>query len=175
MIPRRPRTKSKLKKRIICRKCFTVFQNESTKNLTSCPNCKRVIDARIRTEQSKVYNLKHPDRVKKYKQYDKEYKRERGKTGRERVRMVVLNILSGNNPKCIRCGCNDKRFLEINHKNGGGGKEMAKGKRSNQFYWDIYMGRRTVDDLELLCKPCNAIHALELKHGKVKLKVLCIE
>jgi predicted RNA-binding Zn-ribbon protein involved in translation (DUF1610 family) len=165
-------TKAKLKKRIICRNCYIVFENESKRIRTKCPKCGKIIDARIRTEASKVYNQKHPERTLNYKRYDKEHKKERGKISRERVRKVVFNIISNNNPKCENCGCDDVRLLEINHKDGGGNKELQNGKRTNVFMWDIYMGRRKTNDLNLLCRPCNALHFLELKFGKIPMKML---
>ncbi len=42
----------------------------------------------------------------------------------------------------------------------------------HKFYRDIALMRRTVEDLELLCKPCNAVHALELKHGQLPFRVV---
>jgi len=45
-------------------------------------------------------------------------------------------------------------------------------KKSMRFYFDIASGKRKTDDLELLCKPCNAIHCLELKHGPLPMKVV---
>ena len=171
MVNRKARTKSKLKKRIVCKQCFNVFQNESLKIRAECPFCHKIIDARIRTEYSKNYNKKHPERAKKYKEYDKKYKRERGMILRKRIRMVNFNIISGSNPICANCGCNDVRLLEINHINGGGNKELQNGKNTNSFAWDIYMGRRTTNDLNLLCRPCNSIHYLELKYGKLAYKI----
>ena len=165
-------TKSKLKKRIVCKKCYIVFNNKSTKIRTSCPNCGNIIDARIRTEWAREYNKKHPERIKNYKLYDKKYKRERGKICRERVKKVVFNIISNNNPVCANCGCDDLRLLEINHIKGGGNKELKKGKNTNVFMWNIYMGRRKTNDLNLLCRVCNALHYLELKYGKTGHRVI---
>jgi len=74
--------------------------------------------------------------------------------------------------RCVRCGCNDIRFLEINHKNGGGCKEAKALPGGVRFYRAIIYGRRKTEDLELLCKPCNNIHYLEQKYGKVTMKVI---
>lgn len=160
-------TKYKLKERIVCRKCFSVFFNKSLKQQAQCPRCGRTIDARIRTDQSRIYNKKHPERIKNYQEYDKKNKKERGRLGRERVRKVVFNIISNNNPICFSCGCDDTRLLEVNHIKGGGNKELDCGKRHNVFMWDIYMGRRKPHDLNLLCRICNARHYLELKYGRL--------
>ena len=102
------------------------------------------------------------------KQYNKQYRlknpekrREQTKRQNFKQRLSALRKID-HNLKCIRCGCSDIRFLEINHKNGGGEKENKEngwGTTGNSIlYWN-----RHVDDLELLCKPCNNIHALELK------------
>lgn len=167
------RTKYKLKKRIICRKCCIAFENKSQKYLTNCPKCGRIIDARIRTEQSKIYNKKHPNRNRKFKQYLNSggKRKELGKIFRLRFRKTILNILSKNNPICVSCGCDKQELLEINHKNGGGTKEVQRGKKGVKFYWDIYMGRRKTDDLEILCRVCNAKHYLELKYGKLPYRI----
>ena len=72
---------------------------------------------------------------------------------------------------CVRCGCNDERLLEVNHKNGGGSQEHKKSIYSN-FIHAIAVGRRKTEDLEILCRPCNAIHYLEKKYGKLPLRVI---
>jgi len=165
-------TKARLKKRIICKNCFRVFINKSKTVKTNCPYCGKVIDARIRTGYAKEYNKRHPERIIGMKKYDNEHKKERGKISRERVRKVVFNIASNNNPICSNCGCDDTRLLEINHIKGGGNKELQNGKRTNIFMWDIYMGRRKTDDLNLLCRVCNSLHYLEMKFGKLPMKIL---
>ena len=87
-------------------------------------------------------------------------------------RRILFRICGSITPRCVRCGCDDERLLEINHIYGGGNRENQKGKFSSRFYYDIANGKRPTDDLELLCKPCNAIHALELKFGSLPMKVV---
>lgn len=84
-------------------------------------------------------------------------------------RIKLLSIVSNNNIVCARCGCKDIRLLEINHKNGGGNKELRN--RESKFLTNILTGKRKTDDLELLCKVCNAWHYLELKYGKLPYKI----
>jgi hypothetical protein len=96
---------------------------------------------------------------------------------KQRNRNVATRIkaLSLINPKllCSRCGCCDIRFLEINHKNGGGGAEQRNHMSwGHVFNLKIINGERDTSDLELLCRPCNHIHYLEQKYGeKIPLKV----
>ena len=68
--------------------------------------------------------------------------------------------------KCERCNCDDWRFLEINHKDGYGEKDRRVFGRGASFLSKINCGQRSTDDLELLCRPCNAIHYLELKYKR---------
>ena len=176
MKERKARTKAELKKRIICKKCNKLFLNDSNKIRIVCPICWNIIDARDRTFYAKKYAEKYPDKAKKRKEsmilYDKEHWKERRDKNRKRMRDVILNIISNNNQICVNCWCDDTRLLEINHINWWGGKEMMKWKKSNAFYWDIYMGRRKTDDLNLLCKVCNSLHYLELKYGKTKHRII---
>jgi predicted nucleic-acid-binding Zn-ribbon protein len=73
------------------------------------------------------------------------------------LRNRTLIFLGG---KCVKCGCTDLDALEINHIDGGGSKDKyAKGRRK-QYYLDILSGRRKSDDLNIMCKVCNAWHCL---------------
>ncbi len=87
-------------------------------------------------------------------------------------RKVFAIISKSTEPECANCGCDDIRLLEVNHKNGGGGKEMEKGRNSMAFYRDIIALRRPVDDLEILCRVCNAKHYLEMQYGKLPIAVV---
>ncbi len=91
-----------------------------------------------------------------------------------KTKLQALQIVSGQiTPKCVYCPCDDLRFLEINHKNGGGAREASKyvtkegriGRAHSNFYWDIVKGRRSTDDLEVTCGPHNRWHYYKLKYG----------
>jgi hypothetical protein len=89
---------------------------------------------------------------------------EKAKAQRDRYRLQlrkkVFEKLGG--AKCANCGCDDIRYLEINHVNGGGTKE------SHNRRWlavAIIKGYRQTDDLNVLCKVCNNLHALQLRFG----------
>ena len=47
-------------------------------------------------------------------------------------------------------------------------KEKYKG---SSFIRAIVLGDRKIDDLNILCRPCNSLHYLELKHGKLPYKI----
>lgn len=87
------------------------------------------------------------------------------KAWRIEKRLEALRKISGGKIKCVRCGIKDIRVLDINHKNGGGRKELKKNKLSHLSV-RIALGNRKISDLEILCRNCNYLHWLELKQKK---------
>ena len=83
------------------------------------------------------------------------------KNYRERIRRETLEIL-GN--KCVRCGFDVCRALQIDHINGGGHQERKK-----QGYDVNIMLRNVINHREkyqLLCANCNVIkRVVEKEHG----------
>lgn len=65
------------------------------------------------------------------------------------------------------CGCDNLDFLEINHKNGGGRKDNLHGHKLQAA---INNGSRDIEDLEVVCRVCNAWHYLKLKFGETAVK-----
>ena len=167
MKPRKSRTKAELKKVIFCRKCLYTFANNSKKISVSCENCGHTIDARKRKGKINAKRRKQWENWLKTVDWKKHRQEQNAK---ERIR--VLLIVGRKEVKCIRCGCDDIRLLEINHKNGRGAIEYEGGRYMREFYRKIIRLERNVDDLEILCRVCNAWHYLELKFGKLPIKVL---
>ena len=122
-------------------------------------------------EYDRKYYLLHQEknkaRASKFQKENREWCNKRMRIRNAKRRIEILNVISGNNPVCVRCGCDDVRLLEINHKDGGGTQELRHGKKVWRFLDDILKGRRKTDDLELLCRVCNAEHYLELKYGEL--------
>jgi predicted nucleic acid-binding Zn-ribbon protein len=170
----RPIVKTKLKSELLCRGCGATWKHAGFSTITSCPFCGKTKDARDRSAE---YKDRHNAESRKKNMIewseDKENSRTRGAAYRTLLRKRVFFRISGTiDPACVRCGCDDFRFLEINHKQGGGSREMQQGKRSAKFYRDIANGVRPTEDLEILCRPCNAIHALELRFGTLPMEVV---
>ena len=102
------------------------------------------------------YYASHPERLKQIRI-----------NTRLKKKVKVLTLISGSNlPVCEWCGCDDIRALEANHKNGGGSREritrVGPGNyiRSVDLYRKILTGNREVGDLNVLCRPCNALEYL---------------
>lgn len=149
-----------LKAVLRCRLCGWVWARQVERISTPCPRCGKIIDARRRK-----CNPQRGDLAKLLRWP----KRKSGKAGYADLRRSVLLLVGRGDVRCVRCRCDRPELLEINHKNGGGAKEIKV--NPSKFYWDIVALRRRVDDLELLCKVCNALHALELRFGRLPFEV----
>lgn len=111
------------------------------------------------------YRIKNPDRKWNSKGYADNLTM--------RIRLLALNKIS-NELKCVNCGCDELSILEINHKNGGGTREIRGIYRghSREFYRAIKNGVRNTDDLEILCKLCNILHDVEKRLNVSGFKVI---
>ncbi len=103
-----------------------------------------------------------------YKNYQKDY-----------YAKIRLESLAKVDPalKCAICGCDDTRFLEINHIKGGGRKEQKTFKSEKHIETQnmillIHLGKRDIEDLNLLCRACNSVDHLERVYGHTGLKVV---
>lgn len=109
-------------------------------------------------EAMQKWRIDHPER-----------RRQLNREHYQRLRLKVFNKLGG--AKCVYCGCDDIRILEVNHINGGGGKEQKKLRASHngkQLYEMIASGERATDDLNVTCRVCNMWHYVGLKYPDLK-------
>ena len=72
----------------------------------------------------------------------------------EKFRLKALKELGG---KCKRCGFSDWRALEIDHINGGGGKEWTNINRKTRYE----MVTKNPERYQVLCANCNTIKKIE--------------
>jgi hypothetical protein len=114
-------------------------------------------------ENKKKYRLEHHEEILKKEHV---YRNNEGfriksrlnaKQYRNNIKEKVFKILGD---KCTYCGYDNKRFLEINHKNG---KNGIHGEHGHAFWTQIALGRRKTDDLEMICKVCNTKYYLMLR------------
>ena len=159
---RKPWGKTPLKAVVACRACSWTWKPTSGLGNEPCPKCGKVRSVRDRNYEGK----KNIAAIRGWRSHRPGYATEKDREYRRRAVLLVGRGAIA----CVRCKCDQPALIEINHKNGGGAKEL-KGK-GHKFYRDIALMKRAVEDLELLCKPCNAVHALELKHGPLPFRVV---
>ncbi len=91
-------------------------------------------------ENTRNWQRKNPEKVS-YLQWKRRWQ----------DKLDVVFMLGG---RCEKCGETDIRVLQVNHKNGGGGKEIRGVGSSNNMYRLIKKGR-DISDLNILCANCN--------------------
>ena len=126
-------------------------------------------------KQSHEYYLAHRvEVIQKSKKYAQENSASIKKYHKEYHEKNKLEVLAKIDPamKCANCGCDDTRFLEKNHIKGGGKKEQKKLGATQNLVSLIQQGKRGTDDLNLLCRPCNALDHLERVNGKTPFRVV---
>lgn len=104
------------------------------------------------SENTRRWRARHPEEIKRVrkKQYNSR-------------KLRAMNLAGG--AKCIRCGCDEFSFLEFNHKNGGGCKDWRE-SGGVAMVDRILTGKRNTDDLEIVCRVCNALDFLERKNNQ---------
>jgi len=146
-------------------------------------------------EETTAYNEKNKEKIKKRRdqyyqenreaiiqrttKYHLEHKEQRQKWYKQYYQKIRLEVLARVDPamKCAICGCDDTRFLEVNHIKGGGVKERegykdGGHKLGHNMILLIHTGRRNLEDLNLLCRACNSIDHLERVYGHSGLRVV---
>jgi hypothetical protein len=77
---------------------------------------------------------------------------------RHEIRTKLLALFGG---KCVRCGFDDKRALQLDHVNGGGRKEFR-----DLGAWSLYRkALKHPEGYQLLCANCNWIKRYEEKES----------
>ena len=109
------------------------------------------------------YGLEHKEERKiswkKWYDNNKElYKRKRHLDNLNRKR-EALNMLGG--AKCVNCGCNNIIALEFNHKTGGHRKSGLP--LGSELHHALLKGTVDKNLFDVRCRPCNALHYLEIK------------
>lgn len=110
-------------------------------------------------DASRRWRERNPEAVRKQKaefyQRHKERLREQLRPGNvarsKALRRAALDVLGG---VCVGCGFDDHRALQIDHINGGGGRERAIIKSRDAF------NKKVIADqagYQLLCANCNWI------------------
>lgn len=116
-------------------------------------------------EKARVYDRENYERIQQWFRDHPEQRRIYNQRGHRKYRAKAVEVVARGKLACAGCGCDDPSVLEINHMNGGGYDEYRG--RTTSFYRAIINGTRPLDDLNLLCKVCNALHTIRLKEPEL--------
>jgi len=87
----------------------------------------------------------------KYAVYEKN--KENANKSYKHLREILLEILG---KKCVRCGYNDIRILQIDHIRGGGLREIKEfGSSYSMLKFYVVNQDQISKNLQLLCPNCN--------------------
>ena len=104
-----------------------------------------------RTEYRREYVKKHPELA----QYHREKSLVRGRA----VRHSLLEFLG---LKCVNCGFDDERALEIDHIIAGGFEDQKiHGKGLPMYIYYLENPKIAILKLQVLCANCNSIKRVE--------------
>jgi hypothetical protein len=121
--------------------CVYCGQNPNVENKKGCEIC-----LNRKSQSTAKYVCHHSSRVFAYRQ------------------MIRLEVIEKYGNKCACCGCDNKYFLVIDHKNNDGGeerRELYKNKSGASSSWYLKLRREPVrDDLQVLCHNCNMARSL---------------
>jgi len=135
-------------------------------------------EEKIKRQHKEYYQKNREAIIQRTTRYHLENKEWRQKYYQQYYEKIRLETLAKVDPamKCAMCGCDDTRFLEVNHIKGGGKKEQRGYKEEghklgHNMILLIYRGKRGLEDLNLLCRACNSIDHLERVYGHTGLRV----
>ena len=94
---------------------------------------------------------------KEWKKKNPENISRRSKLYNANARKELIELLGG---KCVRCGFDDPRALQVDHIDGGGCKAV-KSIKGNKNYYHLKKVREGSADYQLLCANCNWIKRYE--------------
>ncbi len=157
--------KSKEKRREYRREYYA--KNRESILASSRERCKQDPDLRRRRRESsqrwREANREHNNA------YNREYRKRYPHYGviptriyRKNLRLKVIEHFGG---KCMKCGFDDWRALQIDHINGGGRKSFGKIRPSPVYYHNKLLGETPGVTYQLLCANCNQIKKHENKES----------
>lgn len=101
---------------------------------------------------------KHRVRRQNYQKANREAMRAKNRAYTLRIRNEAMAMIS---PAMIcqwpGCDISNPLMLEVDHKDGGGSGERARTGGGGQLFVNIVKGRRSVDDLQILCANHHAL------------------
>lgn len=117
--------------------------------------------------KSKKYNDIHKEEVKlrrkKYNEKNRVPRLEVEKTRRRVAKLEAFNHYTNNNIKCLDCGKNDIRVLQIHHMNNDGAKHRKEMNSGNASLW--LKKYNFPEGYQILCANCHLLKHREIEEG----------
>lgn len=130
-----------------CKECEKLFFTNYSRQLYCNARC-----------QFKYNNRKAAKKRTPYKDKTEKWKKMQNKKRREKIYFIKKELFDLLGNKCIHCGFNDIRALQIDHINGGGVKELRSTGNRCVYYNRVLKSVQDGDNkYQLLCANCNWI------------------
>jgi hypothetical protein len=133
-----------------------------------CKNCNMEFDRLIKFKKhnerycKKCHYHFYYNEIRKYKEKDVAARIKSAAKCQDKQRVKLMEMINGGIARCKYCGCDELRFLEFNHINGGGNIQYKKYKLT--FQRQIVLGLIDIKELEITCRVCNHLKFLETKN-----------
>ena len=95
-------------------------------------------------------------------EYQKKWQRGNSEYQKNHLRNLRKSVIEALGAKCMRCGFDDTRALQIDHINGGGSQERKAKGFSGSFHRNVLRSFINKENkYQLLCANCNWIKRVE--------------
>jgi len=159
MTARTDRRKEALTKNL-CGRCY---RKPRLPNLTTCYECHRKQNIKSLERYFLAISKGLCPKCKKEKTIGKKHCEvclKKQKVFRLKYKMIVYNKYANGDMRCVKCGIDDIRVLDVDHIHGGGTEQRKTAGRGNQFYHYLIKAGLP-DGYQLLCRNCNWLAHLE--------------
>lgn len=112
--------------------------------------------------RTKLYAKAHADQIReKKKQYVEEHREELNEKKRQRVAWLKSEAYRILGNICCKCGFKDIRAIQVDHINGGGGRDLKNHGLHGIYREIVFNTEEAKKKYQLLCANCNVIKAVE--------------
>jgi len=116
----------------------------------------------MRKRARETYAEKDPEeRVKRSREYYQQNKEQISKNARKRTLQIRTNVINRLGGKCMNCGIDDFRVLQIDHIYGEGKKDRKERFEGSPLKYYKFLLTKPLEEIKLtyqiLCSNCNWI------------------
>lgn len=159
-----PRTEEQYKKQRQTQRIYRQTHKEEIREMNKIykSSHRDEVNRRKREWARRNYNWdKYTNNVNGFREKTLKYKREWS----AKIKLRALEMVGRGRIECALCRINNIIVLQIHHNNGDPQKEH---NQSDRLRRDIVRGKRSIDDLRLLCGNCHLIVDWGRRHDPTK-------